>query len=443
MVTVALVLAGTTCAAQEPRPAAPGPVPLRLALGEAIERGLKANLRLLAAGTRVDEAGGTRERRLAALLPRARAEGVANLQNRNLRAFGLSFPGVPDVVGPFSNYDYRFTAEQAVLDLPSYRSWRASEKQEQASRADYQDVRDLIIRHVAGLYLGAQAAAARVEAAESRVATADELYRLAVERRAAGVATGVDVLRAEVELANARQRLLEARNAARQALLTLARQIGLSPGTPLELAEPLRFAPVPAPDAAAALPEALDARADYQALARQREALDWQQRANRGRYLPKLGVGGNFGGIGRAPGDIRATGLVQGVISWTVFDQDRKGEWLELESRARRLEHQMADLRLGIEEEIRAALLTLESASAEVEVAGQGRGLAERELALARERFEAGVAGNIEVVTAQESLARARDNYIVAVTRHADAKVALARALGATEKSYGHYLGVR
>ena len=104
---------------------------------------------------------------------------------------------------------------------------------------------------------------------------------------------------------------------------------------------------------------------------------------------------------------------------------------------------QMTNLRQGIEQEIRDALLVLESAAHEVDVAVQGRALAERELELARERFQAGVTNNIEVISAQEALARAHENYILAVTRHTDAKSALARALGGMEESYPQFLGVR
>jgi len=417
--------------------------PYKLTMQDAIQRGLQANLRVLAAQTRMDEAEGARERRLANLLPRAKAESAAALQNRNLRAFGLSFPGVPPTVDPFSTYDFRLYAEQPLFDLPSYRAWKASEKQHDALRQDYQHARDTIIRQVAGLYLNAQSAAARVEAAGSRVRTADELLKLAQERRGAGVATGVDVLRAQVQLANEQQRLLEARNAAQQALLALARHIGMSPGTALELADPLAFKPAEAPQTAAALAASLANRADYQSLQKQREALVELQKANRGRYLPRASVGANWGGIGRSFGEVRQTGVLQGTLSMTLFDRDREGERKELDSRVQRLEHHLADLRLGIEEEIRAVLLRLESAQEEVGVSQQGRELAQKEIELARERFQAGVATNIEVVTAQDALARAQENYILALTRHADAKIALARALGATEKNYPGFLGIR
>ena len=67
--------------------------------------------------------------------------------------------------------------------------------------------------------------------------------------------------------------------------------------------------------------------------------------------------------------------------------------------------------------------------------------LSKRELALAEDRFRNGVTDNIEVVTAQNSRAGAEDDRIAALARHADARMALARALGATERNYGAYLG--
>ncbi|MCI0404171.1 MAG: TolC family protein [Acidobacteria bacterium] len=432
LAAAAALTAAATVAAQMPQ---------RLTLKEAVDLGLRHNLRVLVAGTQVDEATGTRQRRLSALLPVARAESYANVQTRNLRASGIDVPGAPGLIGPFSSYDFRGYAEQPVLDLRAWHRWKAGGLNEAAARENYQDVRDLIVRQVAALYLNAQAAAARVEAAGSRVATAERLDQLARDQREAGVATGVDVLRAQVELANERQRLLEARNATDQALLSLKRAIGLELGAPVELAEPLDFKPVAPPDIAATLAAAVETRPDYRALETQHRALEREAKANRARYYPRLSVGGNYGALGRNLGDIRGTGLLQGTMTITLFDYDRRGERTELDSRQRRLQFQLDDLRQGIEQEIRDALLVLESAAQEVSVAEQGRTLAERELDLARERFQAGVTNNIEVISAQESLARAQENRILALARYSDAKAALARAVGATERNYEQYLG--
>ena len=414
--------------------------PYQLTLREAIAKGLQANLSVLVADARVQETEGTSTRRNSLLLPRVRTQSYANFQNRNLRAFGLSFPGIPEVIGPFSNYDFRVYAEQNILDLQSYRNWKASKSQIESDKLSYQDARDLVVRSIAGLYLDGQTAQARIDAAQSRVSASDALFRLARDKHDAGTATGVDVLRAQVQLANDKQALLVAQNQYQQALLVLARNIGMNPGTQFELAESLQYEPIHQSQAATLVPSALLTRPDYLSLASQRQSLTQQQQANRARYYPKLSINGNYGGLGRSIGDVRGIGLIQGQLDFTIFDRDRKGESQELASRVQRVDDQISDLRRGIEEDIREALLNLESSSNQVAVAREGRELAQRELELTQDRFQSGVTNNVEVVTAQDELARAQENYILAVAGYADAKFALARAAGDTEKNMDQYV---
>jgi outer membrane protein TolC len=223
--------------------------------------------------------------------------------------------------------------------------------------------------------------------------------------------------------------------------MALARNLGMSPATPLELAEPLDFHPLRQPEIDTLVSAALLARADYLSLARQRDALIEQQSANHARSLPRLSINGNFGEIGRSIGGVKSTGLVQGQIDFTLFDRDRNGEAQELASRVKRIDDQIDDLRRGIDEDIREALLNLDSAAEQVAVADEGKQLARRELEMARDRFQQGTANNVEVVTAQDELARAQENYILAVSSHVDAKFALARAMGDTEKNITEFMG--
>ncbi len=436
--TVILSLATLICSAIGK---AQEPMPYRLTLRDAIQKALQANLNVLVADTRVEEAEGTRIRRLSgALLPRVTAQSYANLQNRSLIAFGITGPGVPAVIGPLSNYDFRVYAQQNLVDLQTYRSWKASERALDASKMDYQDARDLIVRAVASLYLNAQSAAARVDAAQSRVTDSDVLYKLAKDKHDAGTATGVDVLRSQVQLANDKQALLVAQTQYKDSLFALARNLGMRPSTPLELADPLGYQPLDRPQAESLVPSALLARPDYLSLASQRQELAEQQRASRARYYPKLSINGNYGGLGRSIGGVQGIGVIQGQIDFTVFDRDRSGEAQELASRVKRIDDQIADLRRGIEEDIQEALLNLESAAEQVAVAKEGQDLAERELKLSQDRFQSGTTNNVEVVTAQDELARAQENYILAVSTHVDAKFALARAAGGTERNIDQYL---
>jgi len=57
-------------------------------------------------------------------------------------------------------------------------------------------------------------------------------------------------------------------------------------------------------------------------------------------------------------------------------------------------------------------------------------------VAQARDRFQAGVANNIEVITAQDELSRANDNQIAALYRYNQARADLAHSTGQMESLY-------
>jgi outer membrane protein TolC len=67
-------------------------------------------------------------------------------------------------------------------------------------------------------------------------------------------------------------------------------------------------------------------------------------------------------------------------------------------------------------------------------------GLAEQTLTQSQDRFTAGVADNLEVVQAQESVANAHENYIQSLYGHNLAKIELARAIGDAEEGVKRYL---
>ena len=102
----------------------------------------------------------------------------------------------------------------------------------------------------------------------------------------------------------------------------------------------------------------------------------------------------------------------------------------------KKIEQQQADLRNQIALDVKTALINLNSARNEVQVANLGIQLSNEEVLQARDRFRAGVANNIEVIQAQDSLARANDNQIAALYRFNQARADLARSIGQMEKIY-------
>ncbi|HEX8925572.1 MAG TPA: TolC family protein [Terriglobales bacterium] len=423
--------------------------PLRLTLDDAIRRGLQHNLGALVAEARVDEAEGTLARRQALLFPRATFDTPITEQTRNLRAMGIDlklpagFPQLPEVVGPFTTYEFRVGASGPIIDRELVHVKRAAERQVTSAKRDYQQARNDVVRQIATLYLSAQSAQAQVTSADAQVRTAEALHNLAVAQRSEGVATGIDVVRAQVRLSRQRQALVTTRNTAQSTLLVLARNLGLPPSTNIALSEVLQKSTLPAPSLESAMQTSLGARSDYQSLLAQREAVREQQKASRARFLPRLLASGQFEGIGRSMYTIRGVGQAQASLQFTIFDRDRQGEAKELAARANRLEKQLADLQLGVEQQIRQAVLNLNSAAEEVAVAEDTVHLAERELDLAKVRFESGVTNNVEVVDAQDALAAAEQSLIIALTHDSQSRIDLAYAMGNTEQNYQQFLGTK
>jgi len=86
--------------------------------------------------------------------------------------------------------------------------------------------------------------------------------------------------------------------------------------------------------------------------------------------------------------------------------------------------------------EVRSAIEELEAARKNVDVANLGLQLANDEVAQAERRFAAGVTTNVEVVTAQDALARANSNQIEALYRFNQSRVNLAQATGEVQSTY-------
>jgi outer membrane protein TolC len=118
-------------------------------------------------------------------------------------------------------------------------------------------------------------------------------------------------------------------------------------------------------------------------------------------------------------------------VSVPILDGFRREARLaEQDAVVREAQVREADLRRQIAAEVDAALLDMRSATAQQAVAAEQLRLADDELAQSRERFKAGVAGNIEVINAQSNLIRARDSDIDARYGAALARISLARAAG-------------
>ena len=154
--------------------------------------------------------------------------------------------------------------------------------------------------------------------------------------------------------------------------------------------------------------------------------------------LPKLNVSGGWGYLGLSLNTSIPTYLYQATVDVPLFTGGRiRAETTRADLELKKVGQERDELRNQIGLEVKTAIAQLESARNEVSVANLGVKLADEEVSQARDRFQAGVANNIEVIQAQDALARANDNQIAALYRYNQSRADLAHAIGQMEALYG------
>ena len=418
------------------------PQALPLSLKDAVQRALESNLGLLLQEQASESARGARWRALADLLPNVSAGVNERRQIINLEAFG--FPIKPPLVGPFNVFDARLFLSQPVIDLAALREERAASLKEKAAQLGIKDARDLVVLVAVNLYLEAVAAGSRVDMTRAQQATAEALFQQAQDLKAGGLVAGIDVLRAQVQLLTQRERVIAAENEFDKIKLQLARAIGLPLGQTFTLTDVIPYAPVPPLTLEDALKRALGTRPDYLAARSRFEAAQASRGAAGAALLPSFRVDADWGAIGQTVSGALQTYTLSANVRIPLFDAGRTvARRIQMESEMRQREAELADFKSRVEYDVRAAFLDLRAAEQQLQSAQTTQQLAGEQLQQARDRFAAGVASNLEVTQAQETVASASEAYIRALYAYNLGRASLARAMGVAESAVTSYLGGR
>ncbi len=420
--------------------------PIDLSLRDAIQRGLKTNLGILNSAQSSVNVRAQRRRVLSELMPNVTGNFTENYQRVNLAAEGFKLPAnspvqIPEIV-TFPSVDTRASLTQSVFDLTRLRNLRSADASVRASRLDIEDSRDLVVQAVGNAYLLIISDAARVDSIKAQVDTSQTLFQRATDQRTAGTAPAIDQLRAEVQLRTDQQSLLSAQNQLAKDKISLGRVIGLPPGQQFNLTDTLPFAPLDAMGTDQALQQAYANRADFKAAQEQLRAAELSRSAAVAQYYPTLNVSGNFGDAGSYLTSSHNVFGVTGAVQFNIFSGGRiKSEIEQADVALQQQKDAIGDLRGRIDQEVRSALLDLQSAADQVAVARRNVDLAHQTLTQSRDRFTAGVTDNVEVVQAQQSVVTADANLINATYQHNLAKIELARSLGLTEQNLTKFVG--
>ena len=418
---------------------------VQLTLRDAIKMALRYNLGAIESGQNAQIARGQKLLALSNLLPQVSAGASENVQQVNLATFGLSglkLQGIPSVVGPFSYSSVDASVSQTLFSYESIQRFRAARTAEQAAQLSYQDILDVVTLTVGNAYLRIIEADSRIKAQEAQVQNARALYDRAVDQVQAGAAPRIDATRSEVQLHTEEYNLSIARNNFAVAKLALGRAIGLPLGQQFELADALPYSEITPLSVNDALQIAFKSRSDFHSALDSQKAAAQTLSAAKGERYPTVAVNGSYGDIGPTFGNSHGDFTFQAGIRVPLFTGGRiKGDITQAEAELRQRKAEAENIRGQIDQDVRTALLNLNAAKEQVEVAKQNVELANESLARSKDRFTSGVTDSVEVVQAEQALASANDQYITSLYNHNFAKLSLARALGVARTNYNQYLG--
>jgi len=422
------------------------PVPgvIQLSLLDAIERGMKHNLGLLLSQQQTDVARAQTRRNLSVLLPNI-SGNVSDSENQiNLAAFGIPLPAglKSPVVGPFAVFDAHAGMSETLLDFNALNRVRSAAENEKVAKFTVQDARELVVLAVGNAYLLTLANAARLETAKAQLTTDQTIFHRTEDLKKTGVAAGIDVLRAQVQMQAQQQRVLATQNQYAQQKMMLERTIGLPVTQEIELTDAVPYSPLPDLNVEEAITRAYAHRPEFLAAESRVRVAELAVKAAKGEYLPTVQVSGQLGAIGPTPGSADTTYVVSAGVHIPIFQGGKiKAEVARAEAELRQNKMQLENMRSRLEFEVRSSLLDVKTSTDQVAVALQSIDLAAEQLKEAQDRYAAGVSGTLEVVQSQEAVASANETYIQALYLNNVAKLSLVRALGVAEQQTRTFLG--
>ena len=324
------------------------------------------------------------------------------------------------------NYDL-YTAGRRPAQI------RAAEEQVRLNQLEVESRAQQLLLDVSNAYYDLQQADAQVEIAEASVRDAERSLRDAQLLEQAGLGTQFDVLRAQVQLADANQELTRSRSQQSISRRRITQLLSLSQTVGVQAADPIQ----PAGNWTTSLEQSIifaySNRAELQQQLARRNISEQQQQIAGSTERPQVNVFANYNvqetfNDGFRPG----TGLSLGArLRWDLYDGGAARARVRQEEINQEIaENQFGDIRNQIRLQVEQAFFNLSSNQQNIQTASIALQQAERSLELARLRFNAGVGTQTEVINAQTELTRARVNRLRAIIDYNRELAGLRRATG-------------
>ena len=445
----ALLLLGTAvlpAAETNPGPTGPDWLSKPLSLAECIDLALTQNSTILKGKSDLEAAHGLVVQTRAIVIPKVRATGSYQVNDESaIDKFPISFPSTNGPAITINPGEQQWSAGvrvvQSIYEGGRMRSaLRAAKLTKEQALLEYQRVVSDTLAEVRVAYYDVLLAAEQIGVQEASIKLLAKELEDTTRRYEAGTVPRFNVLRAEVELANARPRLIRTKNDHRLAKNNLVNLLGYNvpkevwEDVPLQLTGKLDAEPYEI-ELPSAIAQAMSKRPELGVLGKAEQLRREELQNARAGYLPSAQV---FAGYGSRNTQF-STDLSRDVsgwnagaqFSWDIFDGLlTRGKVKQARSLQEKARYELADATRRIELEVRTAYSNFIEAKEVLESQKKVVEQAEEALRLANARADAGSGTQLDVLSAQTALTEARSTQVQALHDYDVARVRLERALG-------------
>ena len=384
------------------------------------------------AEARLDEARASRRLASFDFAPTVTASGSA-LRTRQSMA---QIPGLTTPLPERDLYDVGFDATWELDVFGRVRRNVSSQSALESSAEHSVDDAQIALSSAVGLaYFELRGAQRQLAVAQRNAEVQRKTVALTEDRLAAGRGTAFDVERARAVLLLTLAAVPTLETQIASARYRIATLVGRSDASVGDLPADAALPPLPAVTPVEAPKEIVAKRPDVLAAERQVAAQSLAVGAARADYLPRIGLGASSGYTADRIESLTRTGtsrVVFGpVVSFPLLDLGRVRQRVGLAQAAQsEAESRYRSAELLAQEELQTAVVAYGRARERVQLLTDAAKSSERALALAQQRFEAGLTDFLQVLDAQRTSLDAESQLASAQTAASTALVGLYRATG-------------
>ncbi|MGI6092357.1 MAG: TolC family protein [Veillonellaceae bacterium] len=270
-----------------------------------------------------------------------------------------------------------------------------------------------------------------VKVAQESVDSLTEHLKNVQAQFSVGTVAKSDVLRSEVELANAQQNLIKAQNAYDLAVSSFNNVVGLPLDTELTIKEELKYEKYNM-SLEDSIKYSMDNRPEVAIANYAVEAAKKDVKIAKGDRLPSIGANASTGWSDTEfPGTENEEWAVSVKASWNIFDSGlTRSKIKQADASVERAIHQAKQTSDAVQLDVRNAYLSMKEAEKRIETTDVAVEKAEEDFKIAQVRYSAGVGTNLDVMDAQVALTQAKTNYIQALYDYNTSKANLEKAMG-------------